>query len=196
MAPSSSFFVRLVAGTSFFCASLTHVPLVSSEGVASTFQELSNIHEQDVADFLDQQAQDRSFERALEGSQEFGQRCGNNNQCVQDMDCTEVNMGNRCLPNTCLEETMSETFKERLDIDSHKEMLFDVAGYSEEDIFAALAEAKNAEAFLEINEWIALQRAFDANLEPLIEVLETGNECIAPRQDNFFNYIGLHIEVS
>lgn len=206
MPRSSDTLFRLVvvAGISL----LLHVTLATAESSDIdndvSFRDLvSSVSERDLASFLDQQAHDTSFQRALQGSQKFGDRCGNNNQCLEGMDCAEASFGiDRCLPNSCFNETLAQAMSDaNFDLTTYKKKLYQEAGYSESDIMAALEDAKNERAFLETIEFQALRKALHANLEPLNTLLKTvRNTCIDPNQRQDVNgtvsYIGLHIEVS
>jgi hypothetical protein len=193
--------VVVVAGIALLSLLVTFTTAGGRDSVKDvSFRELVSVSEQDLASFLNQQAQDTSFQRALQGSQEFGDRCGNNNQCMEGMDCTEPSFGgNRCLPNSCFQETLNQSMNvSNFDPATYKEMLYQQAGYSESEILSALADAKNEQAFLETNEFRALQKALHANLQPLNTLLETSRTCVDPHQDvnGTVSYIGLHLEVS
>jgi hypothetical protein len=209
MTRSSDTLLRLVlvAGISLFLHVTLATPSSSSSDIVNndaSFRDLLRDSEKDLASFLDQQqaAQDgTSFRRALEGSQKFGDRCGNNNQCLEGMDCTETNdFGfNRCLPNSCFDETLARS---NFDLPNYKANLFEEAGYSESDIMTALAVAKNERAFLETDEFQALRLALDANIQPLKTFLDVSRTCIGSPgsrtngTNGTVSYIGLHIEVS
>lgn len=217
--------IRLVAVISlpvFLGVLLAPVAIANSDESVLSFRNLMTVHHEDLTSFLNQQKKDNSFvqhdARVLQdessNQQEFGQRCGNNNPCLQGMDCVQVNnlsLGSRCLPtSSCLEETYYATTAESLqlapddlgfDVENFKDMMYQSAGYSQDEIFAALANAQNERAFLETNEFQALRRALHENMEPLTgsfdEMSKTCIEDADPNQDvtGSVKYIGLHIEV-
>ena len=143
-------------------------------GSSSLIQELVNskVNDQDLATLLNQQDEESSSlfkvpanyfrgkpsaERGLERRERmFGDRCGNRNDCSDGLDCTGVDIGNRCLPNTCLQSMLSNTtsrgsnmksFHDTFDIENFKTKLYDSAGYSEEEILGALLELKNEQLY-------------------------------------------------
>jgi hypothetical protein len=229
VANMSTALARLVAIISlpvFAAVLMAPVAIANSDESILSFRNFMTMHHEDLTFFLNEQEKDNSFvqrrdTRALqdEGSneqQEFGQRCGNNHPCLQGMDCVQVNtlsLGSRCLPtSSCLEETYYATTAEAqqqgaqqidigFDVENFNEMIYQSAGYSKDEIFAALANARNERAFLETNEFQALRRALHENMEPLTTVFdEMSKTCIEdadPKQDatGSVKYIGLHIEV-
>jgi hypothetical protein len=210
--------VRLSAGialsvfTSFIMAP---VAIANSDESMLSFRNLMDVHREDLTSFWNQQEEDSSFvrhnARALQddSQQEFGQRCGNNNPCLQGMNCVHVNnlsLGNRCLPaSSCLEDTYYARADsgQGLDLNSLKERMFQAAGYSQDEIFAALENAGNERAFLETDEFQALRRSLHENMGPLTTAFEEmSNTCVdnaEPNQDvnvtGSVTYVGLHIEV-
>ena len=179
---------------------LSMAVLVSSnESLGASLRDLVNIDDQQVASFLSQQEKVSQYERSLEnGVRQFGDRCGNRYGCVEGFECSEVNYGKRCLPNSCLQANSNE-IADIFDVDN----LFRNSGVSKDDIFAKLATVKDERAFLETPEFQAFQQAFHKNLGPLQAAIELQRTCIDSRQngtDTFqtgtVSYIGLHIEVS
>lgn len=181
---------------------------VLSERVeSSAIQDLINSDDNDLSAFLKREAialeqhdarhlQDLGTRR----DRQFGERCGNRNACGEGLDCVNAAIGNRCLPNQCLQEQFSSnTVMSSFDVDRMKANLYETAGYSEEEIFAAMAETgNNPRKFLESNEFLALKDAFDAQVEPMIAMEQISRACIDPRNttvNGTVSYTGLHIEV-
>lgn len=87
---------------------------------------------------------------------------GNNNQCLDVMDCQGASIGgNRCLPNSCFQKTLMS--KDNFDLANYNETLFQEAGYSEAEIMAALAESKSERAFLQMSQFLALSSELHSN---------------------------------
>jgi hypothetical protein len=190
-----TFFVQLSVG--FLCVASS---VISAEVDGSSFRDLVKIDDQEVASFLSQQEVEIQNERQLEGAgeREFGERCGNRNGCSAGFECSDVTLGNRCLPNSCLEENF-QGFEGVFDIDK----LYENAGVTKDEVLAKLTEVRNERAFLQTDEFRKLREALQTNLEPINAAVELQRSCIeqnqnVDRQDqaSTVSYIGLHFEVS
>lgn len=168
---------------------------------SSSISDLININDQELASFLAEEAEPH---RDLGEDKLFGQRCGNRNKCVPGLQCDPASWGNRCLPNTCLQDHSKE-LSNAFNITTFKEGMYRDAGYSEEQILAKLAEVKDERKFLQTAEFQALEAALLNNLEPLNTIQEISQKCVDPytaegqmnpQQGGTVSYVGLHIEAS
>jgi len=165
--------------------------LLQNDGKLTAFMDLQQ--EQEIRNL--QQGDDESTTKE---PRTFGQRCGNYNTCEAPLDCIPINamMGNRCLPNSCLQQQRL-AFKDTFDMTQFKDILYNAAGLSEDQFLNTLSVATSEREFLQSTEWLSMQRALHENMAGPIEALQQmSRNCNISRQDSeTVEYVGYHLEV-
>jgi hypothetical protein len=152
-----------------FFAALTLVKGIELDGDAN----LETIAETVMAEY-DAVLSNQLQERNLGSPGVMGDRCGNNNPCVEGMDCLPSSFGmKRCQPISCWKSVI-EQFQEEENFDPvvHKQKVFEAAGITEEEYrlagqqFAPLGSNRLRESSV-ISAVIEAMKANPINLDKL-----------------------------
>ena len=156
-------------------------------------------------------------------SSKLGARCGNRNTCAMDnenddvnnttmmngdigdddLQCTPVALGKRCLPVTCLERGLEDAHAQfGGDMEAYQQTIFDAAGVTKEDLRQALQGVGNDKRnFLQTNVFQALQKALEAHAAPADAIFGVYDNCTTtgvgtptPLELKRVTYLGLHLE--
>jgi hypothetical protein len=145
------------------------------------------------------QMQDHRRSLLLGGStanQPLGKRCGNRNTCDENLQCTPVALGRRCLPQNCLQNGLKK-FQEEFNMIEYQHTIFQMAGVNEEQLRQEIRDGGNRRNFLATNAFQSIQNAMDQNPGPSKAIFAMYDECVAEHVNGTalrVDYQGIHLE--
>ncbi|CAB9513482.1 expressed unknown protein [Seminavis robusta] len=130
------------------------------------------------ADFAKFQLEEAfSGERKLQNTdRQEGQRCGNNNQCADGLECVDVTIGRRCKPINCIANAIVK-HQETFDPDEYKQTILQYAGFTESE-FTLGVQTLNGPFGLRSNNMVdSFAAALEANPPPHKELRALVRKC-------------------